>query len=64
VQPRGLRVLGDRRLGGHHVEAVEASGPDVQFGDAAGLPDAGGVGDVLVAEGLSRADVDERWGQP
>ena len=42
------------------VEAVEAAGPDVQFGDAAGLPDPLGVVDVLGAEAVRRADVDER----
>src|SRR5438067_2185515 len=55
----GAGLLGDGGLRGQPVEAVEAAVPHVQLRDPAGLPDPAGVGDVLVAEGLRRADVDE-----
>ncbi|MDH6678518.1 hypothetical protein M2284_002721 [Rhodococcus sp. LBL1] len=40
------------------VETVEAARPDLEFGLAAGRPDAGGVVDVLVAEDFGGAGVD------
>lgn len=57
-----LAGLGEGCLGDEAVKAVEAAGPYVEFGDFAGLPQAGGVGDDLVAERLGRADVEEGRG--
>src|SRR3954466_11143899 len=61
--PGGACLLGDGRLRGQPVETVEAAVPHVQFRDPAGLPDPAGVGDVLVAERLRPADLDETGGR-
>src|SRR6266705_4432746 len=60
-EPAGAGPAGggrDARLGEQRVEAVEAARPDVQFGLAAGRPDAGGVAGVLVAEDFGGTCVD------
>src|SRR4051794_11695360 len=67
VEPAYPGVAGvpaDRRGRRERVEAVESARPHVQLGPAAGLPDPGRVGDVLVPERLGRADVDEGRRQP
>lgn len=56
--------MGEGCLGDEAVKAVEAAGPYAELGDFAGLPQAGGVGDDLVAERLGRADVEEGRGNP
>src|SRR5947209_4498468 len=53
----------DCSLRRHAIEAVKATGPDVEVGGASGSPDGGGVGHVLVAEHLGGAAVDVRGRQ-
>src|SRR4051812_15147765 len=60
VRAGGDGGLRDPGSGDDPVEAVVATGPHVQLGDATGQPDALGIGDVLGAERVRRPDVDER----
>ena len=63
VDTRPAHGNGHGRVGNHPLDTVEAAGPDVQVADATGLPDAVGVGHVLIPEGLHGGALDVGGGQ-
>jgi hypothetical protein len=61
--PVGERLLRHRRRWGEHLERVRAARVEVELDRHPGGVEPGGVGEVLGAEQVELADVDERAGQ-